>query len=65
MLLPWTRMTEPTVAQYMTPSPQTIGQHLTLTAAHQLMTELKVRHLPVLDGGRLVGLLSERDMSFV
>lgn len=29
------------------------------------MRELQIRHLPVLDGGRLVGMLSERDVALV
>jgi len=31
-------------------------------AARQMMRRLEIRHLPVLDGGRLVGVLSDRDL---
>jgi CBS domain-containing protein len=31
-------------------------------AAARIMAELGVRHLPVVDGGRLVGMLSIRDV---
>lgn len=33
--------------------------------AHALMREHRIRHLPVLDGGVLVGILSERDLHLV
>jgi acetoin utilization protein AcuB len=55
----------PVVRQYMTPTPFTIGPTQSLAAARQVMLENGVRHLPVLDGGRLAGLLSERDLLLV
>lgn len=55
----------PTVAEFMTPAPHTIGYNQTLTAAHRLMREHRIRHLPVLKGGKLVGLVSERDLHLV
>ena len=55
----------PVVRQYMTPAPLTIGPMQSLASARQLMLEQGVRHLPVLDGGRLAGLLSERDLLLV
>jgi acetoin utilization protein AcuB len=48
----------------MTPSPLTIGRDQTLATAHDLMHEHHIRHLPVLDGGVLVGILSARDIQF-
>ena len=30
-----------------------------------MMTQRKVRHLPVLESGKLVGMLSDRDLNFV
>ena len=50
------------IASMMTPSPHTIGRGQTLFVAHKMMIDHDVRHLPVLDGGRLVGILSERDL---
>jgi len=49
----------------MTPAPHTIGRTRSLAAARQMMLEHRVRHLPVLDGGRIAGLLSERDLLLV
>jgi acetoin utilization protein AcuB len=49
----------------MTPSPHTIGRGQTLSAALERMRAFDVRHLPVLDGGRIVGVLSQRDVLFV
>ncbi|MDC3955341.1 CBS domain-containing protein [Polyangium jinanense] len=49
----------------MTRSPHAIGFDQTLVQAHKLMREHHIRHLPVLRGGKLVGMLSERDLAFV
>jgi acetoin utilization protein AcuB len=53
------------VERYMTRSPHTIGQEQTLTHAHDVMRAHDVRHLPVLQGGKLVGLLSDRDLHLI
>jgi acetoin utilization protein AcuB len=53
------------VRQYMTPAPQSIGPTSSLASARRLMTQHRVRHLPVVDGGRIVGQLSERDLFLV
>ncbi len=55
----------PPISKYMTHAPHTIGRDQTLTAAHHMMREHRIRHLPVLAGGRLVGLLSERDLALI
>jgi acetoin utilization protein AcuB len=46
----------------MTVSPVVIGIGDTLADAHRLMRERGIRHLPVLDAGRLVGVVSQRDL---
>ncbi len=46
----------------MTVSPVVIGSDRTLSDAHRMMREHGIRHLPVVDGGRLVGLVSQRDL---
>lgn len=53
------------VQQFMTPSPHTIRRDQSLASAHALMREHHVRHLPVLEGGRLVGLVSQRDLYMI
>ena len=52
----------PEVREHMTPSPLTIGPTSSLSKAVKLMRENHVRHLPVVDGGRVVGVLSQRDI---
>lgn len=53
------------IARYMTESPHSIGRDQAIEAAHAMMRRLGVRHLPVLDGGKLAGVLSQRDLYFV
>ena len=49
----------------MTKSVHTIGASLTLADAARLMKKHKVRHLPVLENGALVGLVSDRDVQVI
>ena len=46
----------------MSVEPKTIGKDEPLVAAHRLMQAHRIRHLPVVHGGRLVGVVSERDL---
>ena len=55
----------PPISRYMTRQPWTIERHATLTAAHQTMRRHAIRHLPVMDRGELVGIVSERDLHLV
>ena len=55
----------PEIREYMTPSPHTIALSGSLSAAGRLMREHHLRHLPVLDGGRIAGVVSERDLFLV
>lgn len=48
----------------MSTTPHSIGQDQTLHAATLLMDKYKIRHLPVLDAGKVVGLISDRDIKF-
>jgi acetoin utilization protein AcuB len=54
-----------TVAEFMTPSPHTIGDDQSLAHAHEMMRGHKIRHLPVLHGGKLVGVLSLGDLHLI
>ncbi len=51
-----------TVAEHMTTGPLTIGPREPLATAHRLMRRHAIRHLPVMEAGRLVGVVSQRDL---
>jgi acetoin utilization protein AcuB len=55
----------PTIQKFMTTSPHSIGREQTLARAHAVMREHTIRHLPVLEGGALIGLLSVRDAHLI
>lgn len=55
-------MARQTVQRYMTLSPRVISSGQTLAQARQAMRESNIRHLPVVDDGRLVGVVSQRDL---
>lgn len=55
----------PTVGEYMTSAPYSIGSDQPLAAATHRMNELGIRHLPVLRGGMLIGIVTERDIALV
>jgi acetoin utilization protein AcuB len=50
------------ISHYMTPAPHTVAIDRTLADAHSLMRHYRIRHLPVIDRGKLVGIVSERDL---
>jgi len=58
-------MLMPSIARYMTRQPWTIGPDARASDAHRLMRDHRIRHLPVVDGTRLVGLVSERDLHLI
>ena len=55
----------PTIQRYMTTSPYSIGKDQRIEAARKLMEEHSIRHLPVLHGGKLVGMVTHRDISLI
>jgi acetoin utilization protein AcuB len=55
----------PNISKFMTAMPHTIGVDQTLAKAEKMMSEHRIRHLPVLEAGRLVGILSDRDIKLV
>jgi acetoin utilization protein AcuB len=50
------------ISAIMRRGPYLVHDTDSLGTAHRLMTRGRVRHLPVVDGGKLVGILSERDV---
>ena len=59
----WNEQT--TVREVMSSSPITISGELSLDDARQRMHDHQIRHLPVFDGGHLVGLVSQRDLGVI
>lgn len=55
----------PAVSEYMTPGPFTIGPRQKLADARRLMEERAIRHMPVREDGKLVGILLQRDLELV
>ncbi len=53
---------ETPVSEIMTPAPASVSPGTTVDECMHLCTELRVRHLPVLDGTRLVGIVSIGDL---
>ncbi len=56
-----TRM--PQIREYMTPAPQTVEAEIPLKMGLEILRKYKVRHLPVLKWGNLVGILSDRNVN--
>lgn len=50
------------VAQRMSANPITITSNTALTDAMQIMREHKFRRMPVVDNGKLVGIITDRDL---
>jgi acetoin utilization protein AcuB len=55
----------PSVQKYMTCVPKSIGYDQTIAQARETMRKLHTRHLPVLKGGKLVGVITDRDINLV
>ncbi len=53
------------VSDIMSKDLVTVGPSTTLREAARVMTEKWIRHLPVIDAGKLVGIASQRDLSGV
>jgi acetoin utilization protein AcuB len=53
------------IRHWMTASPHSIGRDQPLAVAHRLMREHDLRHLPVLERGKIVGVVSQRDLYFL
>jgi acetoin utilization protein AcuB len=53
------------ISEVMTRAPRSIEPHLSLDVARTWMDELKVRHLPVREAGKVVGIISDRDLGLM
>jgi acetoin utilization protein AcuB len=47
----------------MTPNPVTVRPDASVAEAWDLMRDRAIRHMPVLDGGAVIGMLSDRDLA--
>lgn len=52
----------PAVLTVMTPFPYTVSAEDSVAVASRMMTEHAIRHLPVIDQGQLIGVISDRDI---
>ena len=50
------------VKELLLPGLRTIPPEATILEASRLMTEFQIRHLPVSDGKKIIGMLSDRDV---
>jgi len=58
-------MSIPAVSKFMTPQPFWVERTASLEEAHQMMRKYLVRHLPVLEQGSLVGIVTQRDLYLI
>ena len=49
----------------MTADPVTVTPQATIAEALDLMRDMDIRHLPVVDRGALVGMISDRDLAYL
>lgn len=55
----------PQIKKYMTTDVQTIGDEQPMSVAHRVMRDNRIRHLPVLHQGKLVGVVTDRDLRLI
>lgn len=51
------------VRDWMTPEPLFVHEETSIVDAYRLLMEYEIRHLPVLRDGKLVGIVSDRDIA--
>ena len=56
---------KPTLAGAMTPFPHSVDINAPIDEAQAFLREHKIRHLPVTDGGVLVGVVTDRDIKLM
>ena len=55
----------PPVSKFMTTTPVSIQSGATLADAQSMMKKHEIRHLPVIDGDKLLGIITDRDINFI
>jgi acetoin utilization protein AcuB len=55
-------MPQPTVRELMTPNPITVAHGQTVGKAMELMARFDIRRLPVIRDGKVIGIVSDRDV---
>jgi acetoin utilization protein AcuB len=55
----------PPIQKYMSTTPHSIGSDQTIAKASSMMTQYAIRHLPVLHGGQLLGIITDRDIKLI
>ena len=55
----------PPIKTVMTPFPYSVDVSASVSQAREFMREHRFRHLPVTEGGKLAGLVSDRDIKLV
>lgn len=53
------------VEEFTTPDPQTADENASVDELKKMMTELGIRHVPITKNGRVVGVVSDRDLKVV
>lgn len=53
------------IEEFMTPHIHTVGADMPLAKAAQMMRQYGIRHLPVLEAGKLIGIITDRDIKSV
>jgi CBS domain-containing protein/nucleotide-binding universal stress UspA family protein len=53
------------IREWMTPSPITVTPTTPVAGLHEMMSLRRLRHLPVMDDGHLVGIITDRDLRTV
>jgi acetoin utilization protein AcuB len=52
----------PRIEKYMTAMPHTVGKDISMDVALDMMRTHRIRHIPVQDAGKLVGVVTDRDV---
>ena len=61
MIFNWGKK-KPVIKDVMTPTPITVTPNTHLVTVKRSMSQHKIRHIPIVEKGELLGILSERDL---